>query len=162
MHKTPGTAVPVFALLVLSAIQIFATGLLGAASTRDRDQSGAVAGFLDAEFDKTVAALQKQVDIGPNIPESWYRLAEAYSEKVRSDAALPAELAKQYVASGLRGASWALKLNENYYEALLLRGMLLRQAAAYEKDPVSKKKLIAEAETFERRAAALEARREYR
>jgi hypothetical protein len=153
MHKTPGTTVAVFTLLVLSVIQILATGPLGATSTRDLNSQ--------SEFDKTVAALQKQVDIGPNNPESWYRLAELYSEKVRSDAALPAELAKQYVASGLKCASWALKLEHNYYEAVLLTGVLLRQSAAYEKDPVSQKRLLAEAEAFEQRAA-LEARRKYR
>jgi cytochrome c-type biogenesis protein CcmH/NrfG len=161
MCKTPGTSAAVFTPLVLSVIPFLAAGSLGATPTRDLNhQDRAVAGvrFLDAEFDKTVAALQRQVDLGPNNPESWYRLADSYSAKVKRDVALPAEVAKQYLASGLKAASSALALNPNYYEALLLNGVLLRQSAAYEKDPASQKKLIAEAEAFKQRASVLEAR----
>jgi hypothetical protein len=150
MYSTLGATAAVFPLLVLSVIQLLPTGLLSGTPTGDPNSQ--------SEFDKTVAALQKQVDLRPNNLESWCRLAKLYSEKVKSDGALPADLAKQHVASGLKCASWALKLDENYYKAVLLNSVLLRQSAAYEKDPASEKRLIAEAEAFEQRASVLEAR----
>jgi hypothetical protein len=156
MHKTPGIAIPVFALLVLSVIQILATGQLSATSTRDlNSQSGAVAGFLDAEFDKTVAALQKRADMAPNMPENWHALAKHYYEKVKNDANLPRDLAKAYVMHGLEFEKRALLLDPNYYDAMVLRGSLLRQAALYEKNPAIQKKLIAEADALKQRAADL-------
>jgi hypothetical protein len=108
-----------------------------------------------SEFDRTVAALQKRADIAPNIPENWHALAKHYYEKVKNDANLPSDLAKTYVMRGLEFEKRALMLDPNYYDAVVLRGSLLRQSALYEKDPAIQKRLIAEADALKQRAADL-------
>lgn len=103
-------------------------------------------------FDNTLAALQKRTDLEPNNPEAWLRLAEFYSEKVRTDAKLPSALAKQHVMSGLKSVDWALKLDADYRDALIMNSVLLVQRSRYEKDPDLRKRLIEQAEALKRRA----------
>ena len=103
-------------------------------------------------LDETLAALQKQADFAPNNPEAWLRLAEFYSEKVRTDTKLPSALAKQHVMSGLKAVDYALKLDENYRDALMVNSVLLVQRSRYETDPALRKKLIEQAEALKRRA----------
>ena len=96
--------------------------------------------------------MQKRTDLEPNNPEAWLRLAEFYSEKVRTDAKLPSALAKRHVMSGLKSVDWALKLDADYRDALIVNSVLLAQRSRYEKDPALRKRLIEQAEALKRRA----------
>lgn len=107
-----------------------------------------------SEFDKTAAQYEKRATREPSNPESWYTLAKLYSEKVQKDAHLPRDLAKKYVMRGLEVESKALAINPDYYEALSLKDILLRQRAQYEKEPGVRKMLIAEADVYRALAAA--------
>ena len=82
-------------------------------------------------FDNTLASLQKRTDLEPNNPEAWLRLAEFYSEKVRTDAKLPSALAKQHVMSGRKSVGWALKLDADYRDALIVNSVLLVQRSRW-------------------------------
>ena len=103
-------------------------------------------------LDNTLAALQKRTDSEPNNPEAWLRLAEFYSEKVRTDTRLTSALAKQHVMSGLKSVGWALKLDSDYRDALVVNSVLLVQRSRYETDPALRQRLIEQAEALKRRA----------
>jgi hypothetical protein len=79
-------------------------------------------------------------------------LAEFYAEKVRTDAKLPSALAKKHVMSGLKAVGYALALDENNRDALIVNSVMLVQRSRYETDAALRKTLIEQAEALKRRA----------
>ena len=87
-------------------------------------------------------------------PESWYLLAAYCSEK-SNDATLPRSVARDYVIRGLEADDRALAMNGDYYNALLLKSVLLRQRVQYERDPSVRIRLAAQADHYSARAAEI-------
>ena len=112
------------------------------------------------EFDKTLAAFQKRADIEPNNPEAWHTMGTFYYEKAYRDSRLPPAQAKKYILAGLEAEDKALKLNNDYYEAVSFKNMLLTQQARVESDAAVKKRLLEEAKSYYDRAVDLRKKQE--
>lgn len=107
------------------------------------------------EFDKTVAAFQKRADIEPNNPEAWHTMGTFYYDKVLRDTRLAPAVAKAYLQKGLESEDKALALNTEYYEAVSYKSMLLSLSANRENDSAAKKKLLADADVYYKKAMAI-------
>jgi hypothetical protein len=90
-------------------------------------------------------------------PERWYLLAEYCSQKA-NDTTLPKGVARDYVIRALEADDRALGMNQDYYDAILLKSVLLRQRVHYEEDPSVRRRLAAEADVYSARADDLQQR----
>ena len=146
MDTTRGRTAAVVLLLMTCVIRVWTAGSAGISSPTP-DRQG------ELLLDETLAALQKRTDSEPNNPDAWLRLAEFYSEKVRTDTRLPSALARQHVMSGLKAVGRALNLDPDDRDALIVNIVLLVQRSRYEPDPALRQRLIEQAEALKRRAA---------
>jgi hypothetical protein len=87
-------------------------------------------------------------------PESWYFLA-AYCLEKSNETALPTSVARAYVIRGLEADDRALAMNGDYYEAVVLKSVLLRQRVKHENDPYVRAWLDSEAAIYSFRAAEI-------
>lgn len=114
----------------------------------------AIAGYYNRQgkFDETMAALEQRTKYEPNNPEAYHYMATFYQDKVQKDFRLTPVQKKAYIMKGLETEDKALALNPNYIEAMIYKGILLRQQATVEKDPAVQKRLVDEAEKLRNKA----------
>ena len=81
-----------------------------------------------------------------------------YQDYVLKNKQLARATALDYLLKGIEAEDKALELNPNYYEALVFKGILLRQQALYVKDAAEVKRLIQEADQIQKKFEAIKAR----
>ena len=106
------------------------------------------------EFEKTMEAWQQRAEHEPGNPEAWHTIGHFYYEKVFKDQTVPRATAIEYAAKGVEAENRALQLNSEYVDALVMKNVLLRIQANFERDPARQKALIEEADKL--RSHALE------
>ena len=118
----------------------------------------AIAGYYNRQgnFEATVAALEKRTTYEPNNPEAFHYMATFYQDEVAKDFRLSAAQKKAYILKGIEADDKALALNPNYVEAMIYKGIMLRQQATVEKDPAVQKRLIDEAEKLRNKGMDLQ------
>jgi tetratricopeptide (TPR) repeat protein len=119
-----------------------------------------LAGYYNrqGQFDKTIEALERRAEREPKNPEAFQMIGGYYYEEVNGDARLTDKEKLDFIAKGLQAVDHALELNKDYVDALIFRGLLLRQQARLEKDQAKVKALIQEATELSERANALRKR----
>ena len=110
------------------------------------------------EFAKTMDAFNRRAAIEPKNPEAWHTIGVYYQDYVYKNKSLARAAATDYVLKGIAAEDKALELNPNYYEALVFKGILLRQQALYEKDPARIKSLLNEADQIQKKFEAIKAK----
>jgi tetratricopeptide (TPR) repeat protein len=106
-------------------------------------------------FDKTIEMLNKAAALDPQNPSGFQLVAAMYWEKASKDHRLSDTQKRAYVMSGLENSDKALQLNPGYVEALVYKGLLLRQEADVEKDKKKQQNLIDEAGDLQKKAIEL-------
>jgi tetratricopeptide (TPR) repeat protein len=117
-----------------------------------------LAGFYNDQgnFDKTMESWYKRAELEPNNAEAWHTIGVYFQDKVFKDKRLPRNQALEMVLKGVEAENKALALNNDYFEALTYKNILLRQQALYERDPAKQKALGEEAERLYQRAVELQ------
>jgi tetratricopeptide (TPR) repeat protein len=137
---------------------------LKAAEVRPTDPVGyqMLANFYNqqGDFDKTIAAFKKRAELEPTNPEAWHTIGTFYYDKALRDTRLPLNTFKQYVSDGIAAEDEALKLNDEYYEAVTFKGMLKGLQASREPNVAVQKQLLAEATQLRERSMALQKKRD--
>jgi tetratricopeptide (TPR) repeat protein len=108
------------------------------------------------EFEKTIEAYAKVAELDPNNPQSFHLIGGYYQDKASKDFRLTPAQKKDYNEKGIEAEDKALKLNPNYIDALVYKGILLRQLAFFEKDPAKQKEMINDAEQLRNKAMQLQ------
>jgi tetratricopeptide (TPR) repeat protein len=108
------------------------------------------------QFDKTMDAFQKRANLEPNNPEAWHTMGTYYYEKVLKDKSLSKDAAKNYLTAGIQAEDKALALNNDYFEAVTYKNLLIRLEANQEKDRAVQKRLLDEADQLRDRALAIQ------
>jgi tetratricopeptide (TPR) repeat protein len=87
-----------------------------------------IAGFYNrqGDFPKTMESMHKAAELEPSNPLGFYTLATYYEEKVRKDFRVTPAQKKDYIQKGIEATDRAIRLNENYAEALVYKNILLR------------------------------------
>jgi len=96
-------------------------------------------------FDKTMEALNMRAEKEPTNPEAFHTIASYYWDEARNDKKLKPEQKREYILLGLKASDKAIELKPDYVEAIVFKGLLLREQALVEKDPAKQKALIDEA-----------------
>src|SRR5690242_8634521 len=107
-----------------------------------------------------MAALQERADKEPTNPEAWHTMGTYYFDESQRDKRLTKDQAKAYVLKGLEVEDKAIGLNDEYFDAITYKSLLLRAQANFEKDPAAQKRLLTEAEDLRNKALALQAKQE--
>ncbi len=107
------------------------------------------------EFDKLVEALEARTAQEPNNPEAYYTIATYYFNKASRDFTLSDAQKGEYALSGVDAVNRALALNENYLEAIVFKGLLLRLQANVDPSVARQNALLAEADALGERAEEL-------
>lgn len=116
-----------------------------------------MAGYYNrqGEFDKTMDALDQRAKQEPNNPEAFYTIATFYWDKAFRDQTVKEPQRREYAQKGLDAANSALKLNPEYVDAIVYKGLLLRVQAALEKNLGRQNQLIDEAKALQTKAIEL-------
>ncbi|MEW6322968.1 MAG: tetratricopeptide repeat protein [Acidobacteriota bacterium] len=119
-----------------------------------------LAGFYNrqGDFEKTMAALQERIRIQPDNPEAHYTAATFYWDEANRDFRLTDAQKLAYIQSGLEAVDQAIKIREDYMEAYVYKGLLLRLQANVIKDPRQQQALLKEAEALQNKALELRKR----
>jgi len=116
-----------------------------------------LAGFYNrqGDFAKTIEALQQRATREPTNPEAHYTIATFYWDKAYRDFRLTDDQKGQYAGQGLQAVDQALRLNKDYVDAIVYKGLLLRVQAAIEKNADRQKQILKEADALQARAMEL-------
>jgi Flp pilus assembly protein TadD len=114
----------------------------------------ALAGYYNRQgnFDKTMEAWNQRAEHEPNNPEAWHTIGTYYSDELIRDKRLTKDRQKDYIDKGLAAEDKALALNDQYFEALSFKNILLHFEANIEKDPAKQKELLAQADELRNKA----------
>jgi tetratricopeptide (TPR) repeat protein len=115
------------------------------------------AGFYNRQgnFPAVVETLEARVGQEPDNPEAHHQLSQYYWDEVFSNFRLTNDERMDYVMAGIESSDQAIMLNNNYFEALTFKNLLLRRQALLVDDFDEAQALIAEAEVLQQRAEEL-------
>jgi tetratricopeptide (TPR) repeat protein len=132
----------------------------------DPEVYGQLARFYESrgQFDKQIEAMTVRTEKEPNSPEAHYRIAAAYwfktctppRDQCKPIAAAPNVRAK-YIQAGMAEADKALSLRDDYIDALVYKGLLLRSQAYVE--PAKQGPLLDEANRLLEKVKEIQERR---
>jgi hypothetical protein len=108
-------------------------------------------------FEETMEWQGKARDVDPADPEGYYIVATHYWDKVYRDPDLTNQQRRDYISLGVEELEKALELNSEYIDALIYKGLLLREEAKIEANAARRAEL--EAEAIALRDQALEIKR---
>ena len=134
--------------------------LLQARDRRPKDSTTymQLAGFYNRQgrFDKTIESLEQRAASEPNNPEAYYTIATYLWDKTFRDFRLKDAEKKTYIEKGLAATDKAIQIKDDYLEAIVYKGLLLRLQANLEKDRTKQQALLKEADALRDRAKALQ------
>jgi len=107
-------------------------------------------------FDKTMEALNQRASQDPHNPEGYYTIAVYYWDKTFRDKGLNDATRHEYINSGMEAVNKAISIKSDYLEAIVYKGLLIRNEAAMEKDRKKYQELMDEANALTNRAKALQ------
>ncbi len=107
------------------------------------------------DFPKTIEALNKAASLAPDNPQGYQLVATYYWEKSSKDHRLTDAQKMDYITQGLENVNKAIQLNPSYVDALIYKGLLLRQQALVEKDRAKQLQLLDEAGKLQKQAIEL-------
>lgn len=122
------------------------------------DSYQVLAGFFNrqGDFENTLQAMAERAKVDSKNPEAFHQMSVWYWEKVDKDYTLSREKKLEYLNAGLEAEEQALALNPDYLEAVVYKGLLLRQQALLETNRARQAALIREADQLQQRAMALQ------
>jgi tetratricopeptide (TPR) repeat protein len=132
----------------------------------DPDVYNQLARYYEArgDFDKMIEALQTRAEKDPGSPEALYTIAVKYWERACLPAnrqceskAGPAREKPAYIQSGLEAADKALAIRDDYFDALVYKGLLLR-SQSYVAPVAQREGLIKQADELLEKAQEIQAR----
>lgn len=109
------------------------------------------------QFGKTMEALGQRAAQQPDNPEAYYTMATYFWDKTFRDHTLKDAQKREYIEQGLEAVNKALEIRDDYTEAIVYKGLLLRLQANLEKDRAKQLALLKEADAL--RDKAMELRR---
>lgn len=115
-----------------------------------------LAGFYNkqGDFEKTMEAFETRIQLEPNNPEAYHTVAGYFEEKVRKDYTLKPDVKATYIKRGIEASDKAIAIKDDYVDAMVMKGLLLRQQALVEKSPAKQQELLKEANALREKAIA--------
>lgn len=126
----------------------------------DPKACGALAGFYNkplwkdeaganrSKFEEAVTILDRCAQLAPNDPSGYQKVATFYWDKAYRDPLLTDEQKLAFAQKGLDAVDKALALKPDYFEAVIFKGLLMREKAKATPDPKLKQQYLDEAVTL--------------
>jgi tetratricopeptide (TPR) repeat protein len=123
----------------------------------DAKACGALAGFYNkplwtdetgaarSKFDQAVDMLERCATLAPNDPTGYQKVATFYWDKAYRDPLITDQQKLELSEKGLAATEKALQLKPDYFEAVIFKGLLLREKAKATADPRQKQQYLDEA-----------------
>jgi tetratricopeptide (TPR) repeat protein len=123
----------------------------------DPKACGALAGFYNkplwkddqgaarSRFEQAVEMLERCATLAPNDPSGYQKVATFYWDKAYRDPLITDEQKLQFAEKGLAAVDKALSLKPDYFEAVIFKGLLMREKAKATADPRLKQQYLDEA-----------------
>jgi len=116
-----------------------------------KDESGAAR----SKFNEAVTILDRCAQLAPNEPGGYQRVATFYWDKAYRDPLLTDEEKLVYAQKGLDAVDKALALKPDYFEAVIFKGLLMREKAKATPDPKLRQQYLDEAVTLAKQGQEL-------
>jgi tetratricopeptide (TPR) repeat protein len=107
------------------------------------------------DFPKTIQALRDRATQEESNPEAHFMIATYFWDNVQRNFSLTTDQKEDQVKQGIDEIDKALQLKPDYIDAMVYKGLLLRQQALLEKDPKVQQDLIKQAEVLHDKAEEL-------
>jgi tetratricopeptide (TPR) repeat protein len=126
----------------------------------DPKACGALAGFYNkplwkddtgaarSKFDDAVTILDRCAQLAPNDPTGYQKVATFYWDKAYRDPLLTDQEKLVFAEKGLDAVNKALALKPDYFEAVIFKGLLIREKAKATPDPKLRQQYLDEAVTL--------------
>jgi tetratricopeptide (TPR) repeat protein len=123
----------------------------------DPKACGALAGFYNkplwkdetganrSKFNEAVTILDRCAQLAPNDPSGYQKVATFYWDKAYRDPLITDQEKMGYAQKGLDAVDKALALKPDYFEAVIFKGLLMREKAKATPDPKLKQQYLEEA-----------------
>jgi tetratricopeptide (TPR) repeat protein len=113
--------------------------------------------YLDSnQFEKSLDWNKRAAGVDSQNPEAWYTVGVMCWQKSRHGGEMPIEERTRYVEEGIESLNKAISMKNDYVDAIVYLGLLLREKAGkIVKDEAEKEKLIEKAVTLQKQAIAL-------
>ena len=106
-------------------------------------------------FDDAVGQLKKCADLDPKDPKGYYTVATFYWDQCYRGPLLDDTRKKQLADEGMVYVDKALTLKTDFVEALIYKGLLLREQAKLTRNPATRNSLMEEAGILQKQAVEL-------
>jgi tetratricopeptide (TPR) repeat protein len=149
-----------------------------ASAPKDVKACGALAGFYNktlwdekgvpvtegkpgqARFDDAVGQLKQCAELDPNDPKGYYTVATFYWDKTYRGGITDETRKKQLADEGMVFVDKALTIKNDFVEALIYKGLLLREQAKLSRNPAQRQSMMDEAQILQKRAVELKKQQE--
>jgi tetratricopeptide (TPR) repeat protein len=111
------------------------------------------------DFPKTIEALQQRSQREPDNPEAFYTISVYHWDNASRNFALTDDQKMECVQAGLAAVDRALQIRPDYVDAIVYKGLLLRQQALLEPSYDDAQRLIKEAEALSAQAEEIRQKR---
>ena len=108
-------------------------------------------------FEETIKWLERARDARTTDAEGYYLIATHYWDKVYRDPDLTSDQRREFTALGIQELDNALQINPEYVDALVYKGLLLREQAKLEPNAATRAELEKEANELRDKALVLKA-----
>ncbi len=113
-----------------------------------------------SRFDDAVNQLKLCAELEPADPKGYYTVATYYWDKCYRDPDLDDTRKKQLADEGLEYVNKALTIKSDFVEALIYKGLLLREQAKLTRNPATRNSLMEEAQVLQKQAVELKKQQE--
>jgi tetratricopeptide (TPR) repeat protein len=108
-----------------------------------------------ARFEDAVNQLKVCADLDPTDPKGFYTVGTFYWDKCYRGGILDDARKKELADEGMSFVEKALSINSEFVEALIYKGLLLREQAKLTTNPATRNSLLEEAQTLQKKAVDL-------
>lgn len=106
-------------------------------------------------FDDAVNQLKLCAELDPKDPKGYYTVATFYWDQCYRGPLLDDERKKQLADEGMEFVNKALSIKADFVEALIYKGLLLREQAKLTRNPATRNSLLEEAQVLQKQAVEL-------
>jgi len=106
-------------------------------------------------FDDAVNQLKLCAELDPKDPKGYYTVATFYWDQCYRGPLLDDARKKQLADEGMTFVNKALAIKDDFVEALIYKGLLLREEAKLTRNPATRNSLMEEAQVLQKRAVEL-------
>jgi tetratricopeptide (TPR) repeat protein len=103
------------------------------------------AGAARSKFEQAVETLERCTALAPNDPSGYQKVATFYWDKAYRDPLITDQQKLELAEKGLVAVNRALELKPDYFEAVIFKGLLMREKAKATPDPKLRQQYLDEA-----------------